>query len=95
MMESLLYDCSACVKTRVADLEIGHLTASFPSIAASFPPWVLEAASLEALKECAVLRLKDKIELGLVGSEPINQNIVHTAPHHDDIMLSYHPAMHR
>lgn len=35
-----------------------------------------------------------KVEAGLIASESTGKSIVHTAPHHDDIMLSYHAAMH-
>ena len=43
---------------------------------------------------CASKRLKDKIEGGLIQSTIQSKHILHTAPHHDDIMLSYHSAMH-
>jgi glucosamine-6-phosphate deaminase len=35
--------------------------------------------------------IQDKIEQGLVSVE--NKAILHTAPHHDDVMLSYYPLM--
>lgn len=37
-------------------------------------------------------RLIAKIDRGL--ESPQNINILHTAPHHDDVMLSYHPFLH-
>jgi len=47
-----------------------------------------------ALVACAARRLREKIEAGLASSEQTNKSFLHTAPHHDDIMLSYHGAMH-
>lgn len=41
------------------------------------------------------LRLRDKISGGLIAMSPEGASILHTEPHHDDIMLSYHAAMHQ
>ncbi len=48
-------------------------------------------ASLAALVEGTVHRLHDKITRGQVLAK--DKRILHTAPHHDDIMLSYHAAL--
>lgn len=46
---------------------------------------------LSALLEQVSQRLTDKIERGMETRK--GQNILHTGPHHDDVMLSYHPLM--
>ena len=58
------------------------------------PAWLRDAETLEDLKKCAIQRLEEKIEGGLRAMSCQNKTILHTAPHHDDIMLSYHGAMH-
>lgn len=46
-----------------------------------------------SLLSCSV-SYREKVEAGLQAMTSQNQSILHTAPHHDDIMLSYHGAMH-
>jgi hypothetical protein len=59
------------------------------------PEWIASnALAFQTLCACASRRLKEKLEGGLRESSPVGLRIVHTAPHHDDIMLSYHSAMH-
>lgn len=48
-------------------------------------------ASVGSLVEGTVRRLEDKVSRGTVLAA--GQRILHTAPHHDDIMLSYHAAL--
>ena len=38
---------------------------------------------------------REKVEAGVHAMTQQGQSILHTAPHHDDIMLSYHGAMHQ
>lgn len=47
--------------------------------------------SLKDLLNQVEQSIKDNIEQGLVSIE--NKAILHTAPHHDDVMLSYYPLM--
>lgn len=47
--------------------------------------------SLQALVEGTVCRLQERVSRGQVLAE--GKKILHTAPHHDDIMLSYHAAL--
>jgi len=47
--------------------------------------------SLQALVEGTVRRLQERVSRGQVLAE--GKKILHTAPHHDDIMLSYHAAL--
>lgn len=52
----------------------------------------LSGKSLDALAEETYNNLVEKIEAGI--KIPLNQQIVHTAPHHDDIELAYFPLLH-
>ena len=38
--------------------------------------------------------IREKVDAGVLAMTQTGQSILHTAPHHDDIMLSYHGAMH-
>jgi hypothetical protein len=38
---------------------------------------------------------REKVEAGVQAMSRRGQSLLHTAPHHDDIMLSYHGAMHQ
>lgn len=58
------------------------------------PNWVRDPLKFKIMSACISRRLRERIEAGLIASSPIGKSIVHTAPHHDDIMLSYHGAMH-
>jgi len=50
--------------------------------------WVKQSFSISELKEKVVLYLMESLNRGL--SLPAGQRILHTSPHHDDIMLAYH-----
>ncbi len=52
----------------------------------------LSGKSLDVLAEETYNNLVEKIEAGI--KIPLNQQIVHTAPHHDDIELAYFPLLH-
>jgi glucosamine-6-phosphate deaminase len=52
----------------------------------------LSGKTLEKLAEETYNNLVAKIEAGI--KIPLNQQIVHTAPHHDDIELAYFPLLH-
>jgi 6-phosphogluconolactonase/glucosamine-6-phosphate isomerase/deaminase len=62
--------------------------------AAAAPAWLRDNLKFKVIAACVSRRLREKVEAGLVACSPIGNSIVHTAPHHDDIMLSYHGAMH-
>jgi len=54
--------------------------------------WVKQGLSINTLKEKAVKYLMGSVNRGL--SLPAGQRILHTSPHHDDIMLAYHEITH-
>jgi glucosamine-6-phosphate deaminase len=58
------------------------------------PDWIRDPMKFQIMAACISRRLRERVEAGLVSASPIGMSIVHTAPHHDDIMLSYHGAMH-
>jgi glucosamine-6-phosphate deaminase len=91
-LESLFYDTSLAVNIPVHELTLSHLDATREGKAA--PAWLRNDEIFSTIRECAVRRLKDKVEGGLCAISVQDQTILHTAPHHDDIMLSYHAAMH-
>ena len=78
---------------KLTDLTATHFQL-FPKIADALPAWFTDPSNLASLCACADTRMKAKIAQGLSGSQCRGRSIVHTAPHHDDIMLSYHAAMH-
>lgn len=92
LLESCIYEMSLALGKAVhlldiSDLSIGHVH--------QLPDWIrCNALAFKTICSCASRRLKEKIEGGLRESSPVGLHIVHTAPHHDDIMLSYHGAMH-
>ena len=90
--ESLIYNVSLKCGKPVHTLEISDLI-SLPESAA-IPEWFCHDLSFKLLKSCAARRLREKIEGGLRFASTQSASILHTAPHHDDIMLSYHAAMH-
>lgn len=93
LLESLLYDASLHLKTPVHALSLEAVVADASLV--RLPQWLTEdALGFKLLCTCASRRLKDKVEGGLIESAPRGLRVLHTAPHHDDIMLSYHGAMH-
>ena len=58
------------------------------------PAWIADNNNFRILVSCAARRLREKIDGGLRAASAVNKSILHTGPHHDDIMLSYHGAMH-
>lgn len=58
------------------------------------PSWIRDPLKFKIMAACISRRLRERIQAGLIAASPIGNSIVHTAPHHDDIMLSYHAAMH-
>lgn len=94
LLESVLYDASLALKIPVHGLNLDVLRDSKAGLV-SLPNWLSQdPLAFNILCACASRRLKDKIEGGLIESQPKGLRVLHTAPHHDDIMLSYHAAMH-
>ena len=93
LAESVLVETSLANKIKLTDLCPTHFRV-FPKIAEALPSWFLDSTNLKTLCASADARMKAKISQGLLGSQCTRRRIVHTAPHHDDIMLSYHAAMH-
>jgi 6-phosphogluconolactonase/glucosamine-6-phosphate isomerase/deaminase len=58
------------------------------------PSWISDDNNFRVLVSCAARRLREKIDGGLRAASCVSKSILHTGPHHDDIMLSYHGAMH-
>eukprot|EP00605_Chrysophyceae_sp_TOSAG23-4_P001876 GSChrysophyteH1.ASY1.ANO1.2071.1 assembled CDS len=58
------------------------------------PAWMKEPHNFLVMISCAARRLREKVDGGLRAASSVSKSILHTAPHHDDIMLSYHGAMH-
>lgn len=90
--ETFLYNVSLSSRVPVHKLVVAHLDAHAQGPAV--PPWLRDPLALSVIVACAARRLREKIEGGLKASTPAQQAVLHTAPHHDDIMLSYHAAMH-
>ncbi len=107
LLESCVYSASIRTKKAVHMLEVTDMIA-LPEFSRCLPSWLVRGAShanetssnsdggltFRTICACASRRLKEKIEGGLRGSSPTSSRVLHTAPHHDDIMLSYHGAMH-
>ena len=83
-VEALMYDLA-----RRAGLPVHALTAAHLALAprAGLPPWLAEPLHFRVMSACASRRLREKIEAGLRAASPVGLSILHTAPHHDDIML--------
>ena len=90
--ETILYDTSLKTGIPVHNLTVDDLKRLKEGEAA--PAWIRNNLAFQILRTCASRRLRDKIEGGLRACDTTNTSILHTAPHHDDIMLSYHAAMH-
>lgn len=95
LLETYLYDQSLKLKIPVHQLTPQLLTKDSNSIESSCPPSLRDELACRIIVTCASKRLKEKIESGIISTQQCrNSSILHTAPHHDDIMLSYHGAMH-
>lgn len=93
LLESILYDASLALKTPVHKLQLTQVVEAAGFV--RLPAWLVrDPLAFNLLCTCASRRLKDKVEGGLIESAPRGLRVLHTAPHHDDIMLSYHGAMH-
>lgn len=93
LLESCLYDASLALNTPVHALILEAVLDAAGLV--QLPTWLQEdQLAFQLLCSCASRRLKDKIDGGLIESSPQGLRVLHTAPHHDDIMLSYHGAMH-
>jgi len=92
LFETLVYNASLQAKKPVAQLSLDDLLA-LPE-AKSMPAVLKAEETFKRLIRCADNRLREKVEGGLRACRPTEEHILHTAPHHDDIMLSYHAAMH-
>lgn len=90
-IETLLYDISLKTRIAVHDLKTSDLS----SVAGiTYPSFFYEELTFRVLVTCAARRLREKVAGGLLSCSVTGESILHTAPHHDDIMLSYHGAMH-
>ena len=93
LLESCIYDASLHLKIPVHKLTIDDVVNKSELV--QLPSWLTQnPLAFQVLCACASRRLKEKIEGGLSESSPTGIRVLHTAPHHDDIMLSYHGAMH-
>ena len=93
LAESLIYDCSRKVGKPVHELRDASELNALPQ-SAHVPDWMKEPHNFLVMISCAARRLREKVDGGLRAASSISKSILHTAPHHDDIMLSYHGAMH-
>jgi 6-phosphogluconolactonase/glucosamine-6-phosphate isomerase/deaminase len=92
LMESMVYDLSLQFKTPVHELSLEKVGSRAGEV---LPDWLMaNPLAFQLLCATASRRLKEKVQGGLKESSLIDTRILHTAPHHDDIMLSYHGAMH-
>ena len=93
LAESLIYECSRKCKKPVHELRSATELENLPQ-SAQIPAWMKEPHNFLVLISCAARRLREKVDGGLRAASCVSKSILHTAPHHDDIMLSYHGAMH-
>lgn len=91
VLEEFLHNSSMAANIPLNDLQLRNLE-SRPG-ASHLLKW-LDEKSLHEICAFASSRLASKIFHGLKSTNSINKTYMHTAPHHDDIMLSYHGAMH-
>jgi len=92
LLESYLYEQSVRLNIPVHVLTPTSLASTHTSIGC--PSALLDPLTCCALVACAAKRLREKVEAGINASEITNKSIIHTGPHHDDVELSYHGAMH-
>jgi 6-phosphogluconolactonase/glucosamine-6-phosphate isomerase/deaminase len=93
LLESGIYEVSLSTKIPVHKLRFSEINKLQKVI--ELPKWMLNnELAFQIVCSCASRRLKEKINGGIIESSTVGKHILHTAPHHDDIMLSYHCAMH-
>jgi len=92
IVEELIHSTSLCHKKPVHLLTTSDLTSM--KEAASAPAFMFDEITFSVLIACAARRLREKVEGGLEQMRPTQKSVLHTGPHHDDVMLSYHAAMH-
>lgn len=90
LIETLIYQVA--MECRKA---VHSLTSADMKACARCPIFLHSDTVLRTLVTCASRRLREKCQTGLAATAPTRKSIMHTAPHHDDILLSYHAAMHR
>jgi len=93
LAESLIYNCSRKTGKPVHELREADELECLPQ-SAHIPEWMRDPQNFLILISCAARRLREKVDGGLRAASSVSKSILHTAPHHDDIMLSYHGAMH-
>jgi len=93
LAESLIYDCSRKAKKPVHELRNAQELDILPQ-GKHVPAWMKVPHNFLVMVSCAARRLREKVDGGLRAASCVGKSILHTAPHHDDIMLSYHGAMH-
>ncbi|RYG59371.1 hypothetical protein EON64_20300, partial [archaeon] len=95
LLESCLYDISLTLHKPLHLLVITDAQDAPSKSIYTLPDWLISnPLGFQLVCACASRRLKEKVEGGCKESSPRGMHILHTAPHHDDIMLSYHGAMH-
>jgi 6-phosphogluconolactonase/glucosamine-6-phosphate isomerase/deaminase len=94
LAESIVYQLSLKSVIPVHLLSVDNFNSLTQVEQDSFPTWFKDRMSFKVFASCASRRLREKIEGGLRQMSLSGKSILHTAPHHDDIMLSYHAAMH-
>lgn len=93
LIESVIYEASLKTGIPVHKLQVEDVSKEKGSL--NLPIWLkTNSLKFQMFAACAARRLKEKIEGGMIEATPTSHRILHTAPHHDDIMLSYHAAMH-
>lgn len=93
LAESLIYDAAKKLCKPVHHMQDASDLDCLPQ-ASVLPAWISDTNNFRILVSCAARRLREKIDGGLRAASAVNKSILHTGPHHDDIMLSYHGAMH-
>ena len=88
ILEGYLYEQSVRLGMPVHELTPEALSARQSSFECPEP--LKDALTCRAVVACAARRLREKVECGLRSYRCQGKSILHTAPHHDDIMLSYH-----
>lgn len=91
LLESIFHDASLALK-----ISLKQLTLKILSSYIKLPQWLLnDQKFFIKLINLMIMRLDEKITGGLNEFIRVKgETIVHTGPHHDDIMLAYHSGMH-
>ena len=94
LVESLIYDAAKKLGKPVHLMSDPNDLLCLPQ-GCVLPAWLMkDKNNFRVLVSCAARRLREKIDGGLRAASSVSKSILHTGPHHDDIMLSYHGAMH-